>query len=327
MRSRGWSIWNAPSKRRRLLSGMSRQAQAVTDAPLRLGLLQVMLAAVLWGTVGIASKSLYTLADTDPLSIGFFRLAFSAPVLLMAGRLATGDRLLRIPGQDLITMAGIGAMMALYQATYFAAIPRVGVAVTTLITLCTAPVIVALLATGFAGERLSRPTALALPAALLGVALLINVDSAQVNPLEAVTGVGLALAAALAYAALVLLSRRLASRYHPLQPIAIGFTLGGVVLLGLAAIQPGGLALSYSPLGWLHLLYLGLVPTALGYFLFLAGMRTTPATTASITTLAEPLTSALLAWLLFGERLGPSGGLGALLLLGTLLLLYTDRRL
>jgi DME family drug/metabolite transporter len=309
---------------------MSSRAQATTDnAAIRLiplGLLQVTLAAVLWGTVGITSKSLYGLADTDSLSIGFFRLAFAAPALLIAGHLATGDRLLRVSGRDLVRMAGIGAMMALYQATYFAAIPRVGVTVTTLVTLCTAPLFVALLATGLIGERLSRFTLLALPTALLGTALLINVNPVQVSSAEAVVGIGLALSAAMAYAALVLLSRTLANRYHPLQPIAIGFTLGAALLLGLTWLQPGGLALRYSPLGWLHLLYLGLVPTALGYFVFLAGMRTTPATTASIATLAEPLTSALLAWLLFDERLGPTSGLGAALLIGGLLLQYVDQR-
>ncbi len=304
-------------------------SQAQNDAASQfvpLGLLQVTSAAVLWGTVGIASKSLYSLADTDPLSIGFFRLAFAAPALLIAGRLATGDRLLRVSGRDLVRMAGIGAMMALYQATYFAAIPRVGVTVTTLVTLCTAPLFVALLATGLLGERLSRFTLLALPAALLGTALLINVNPVQVSSAEAVVGIGLALSAAMSYAALVLLSRTLANRYHPLQPIAIGFTLGAALLLGLASLQPGGLVLRYSPLGWLHLLYLGLVPTALAYFVFLAGMRTTPATTASIATLAEPLTSALLAWLLFDERLGPTSGLGAALLIGGLLLQYVDQR-
>ncbi len=104
-------------------------SQAQNDAASRfvpLGLLQVTSAAVLWGTVGIASKSLYSLANTDPLSIGFFRLAFAAPALLIAGRLATGDRLLRVSGRDLVRMAGIGAMMALYQATYFRCHPARG---------------------------------------------------------------------------------------------------------------------------------------------------------------------------------------------------------
>ena len=66
---------------------------------------------------------------------------------------------------------------------------------------------------------------------------------------------------------------------------------------------------------------MGCIPTALAYVLFQAGMRSTPATLTSILTLAEPLTAAILAWLIFGERLSPLGILGALLLLCTIFLL------
>jgi DME family drug/metabolite transporter len=55
-------------------------------------------------------------------------------------------------------------------------------------------------------------------------------------------------------------------------------------------------------------------------------MRHTTATAASITTLLEPLTSALLAWWLFDERLEPLGLLGGTLLLGAMLLLYMPAR-
>jgi DME family drug/metabolite transporter len=41
-----------------------------------------MLAAVLWGTVGVAVKVIYALADTNLLSIGFLRLAISVLALL-----------------------------------------------------------------------------------------------------------------------------------------------------------------------------------------------------------------------------------------------------
>jgi DME family drug/metabolite transporter len=66
------------------------------------------------------------------------------------------------------------------------------------------------------------------------------------------------------------------------------------------------------------------VPTAVGYILFMHGMRTTPATVASVLTLVEPLTAAVLAWLLFDERLGPLALVGAALLLGAVVLLTRD---
>ena len=52
----------------------------VARAGSRHGLLLIVLAAVLWGTVGTAVKIIYGLAETNPFSIGFFRLAFSVPV-------------------------------------------------------------------------------------------------------------------------------------------------------------------------------------------------------------------------------------------------------
>ena len=67
---------------------------------------------------------------------------------------------------------------------------------------------------------------------------------------------------------------------------------------------------------------MGIVPTALAYVLFVAGMKHTPPTVATIATLLEPLTATLLAGILFGEHLGSRAILGALLLLaamGTLL--------
>ena len=66
------------------------------------------------------------------------------------------------------------------------------------------------------------------------------------------------------------------------------------------------------------LLYLGCVPTAIGYGLFQVGIRSLSATVASIVTMCEPLTAAILAWILFHEGLGPLGLLGAGCLLGAM---------
>jgi DME family drug/metabolite transporter len=68
-------------------------------------------------------------------------------------------------------------------------------------------------------------------------------------------------------------------------------------------------------------LYLGVVPSALAYAMYQRGLRHVPASTATILTLAEPLTAALLAWALFAERLTPVGLAGGALLLVSIVLL------
>ncbi len=287
---------------------------------LRDGLLLIMLAAVLWGTVGVATRAIYGLAETNALSIGLFRLAISAPVLWGACWGALGRRALRVARRDLAVMLLIGAVTAMYQVCYFAAIARVGVAIAVLVTLCTAPVIVALLSAALLRERLSAPVLAALVCALAGTLMLVGPGTGSGAPGQLLPGLLLSLAAAFGYAVITLCSRAIAGSYHPLQPITIGFTAGAVMLLPFALAA--GLVISYPAPAWGLLLYLGLVPTALAYVFFLAGMRSTSATAASIITLVEPLTSTALAWLLFGERLGPLALLGAVLLLGAITLLH-----
>jgi len=137
-------------------------------------------------------------------------------------------------------------------------------------------------------------------------------------------GVLLSLGATLGYVSVTLCGRVLSSRYHPLQPITIGFTASALLLLPFILALANGLVLNYPITGWLWLLHMGVIPTALAYLLFLYGIRHITASIAAIVMLIEPLTSTVLAWFLFGERLNATGLVGAVLLLGALGLLYGE---
>jgi DME family drug/metabolite transporter len=112
----------------------------------------------------------------------------------------------------------------------------------------------------------------------------------------------------------------MSAQAHSLLINRLAFPIGALLLFAITL--PGGLTVSYPPVGWGLLLYLGLVPTALAYALFFRGMRSTTATAATIITLIEPLTATILASVLFQERLGPLGLLGGALLLLALGVLY-----
>jgi DME family drug/metabolite transporter len=286
------------------------------------GLLLILLAAVLWGTVGVTTRAIFTLAETTALSVAFLRLALAVPVMVPATVAILGRRGFLAAPRDLLLMGAIGILLAAYQLLYFGSIQRVGVAVATLVTLCIAPVIVADISVGLLGERLTRRLVVAAGLALsCTVPLVSPADGAS---LTATAGLGLLLAvgSALGYALLTILSRRLARLYHPLTPLTIGFVVGSLALLPGLLLE--GAPVFYPVVSWGLLLYLGAVPTALAYVLFTIGMRTTVATVASLVTLIEPLTAAGLAWLLFDERLGPLALVGAIVLLGAVSLLTRE---
>lgn len=294
-----------------------------TRSQSKLGLLLILCSSTLWGTIGIATEAIYRLAETNPLSIGFLRMGIASPVLISACWFMFGKKTLHIKRSDLNVMLFMGLSMALYQVFYFAAIIQTGVIIASLITLCLAPILVVFFSIPLLGEILTKRVIVALVVALLGILLLVGVpDSSETAQPVNLLGVLLSLAATLGYVSVTLCGRVLSNRYHPLQPITIGFTASALLLLPFALAN--GLVLNYPITGWLWLLHMGLIPTALAYIFFFYGIRHITASVAAIVMLIEPLTSTVLAWFLFGERLNSTGFVGAVLLLGALGLLYSE---
>ncbi|MBB6097808.1 DME family drug/metabolite transporter [Deinobacterium chartae] len=277
------------------------------------GPLVIALCAVLWGTVGIAVLQLYQLGNIVPAAIGFYRLSLAAVLL---GALCCAFRKCLPSGRDLAVVALMGAAQAAYQGCYFVAVRESGVVVAALVTLCMAPLWVAALSAALWRERLGWRARGALLLALAGTVLLI---SAPGNTGADIRGALWACGSALGYAVFVLAGRTLADRHDPLSVTAPAFGVGALLLLPLAG--PSGVAVVLPAEGWAIVLYLGALPTALAYLLFMDALRVTSATLASTVTLLEPLVSTLLAALVFGERLGAGGWLGAALLLAALVAL------
>lgn len=285
----------------------------------RRGMFLVMTASTLWGTVGVSTRLISQLAYTNWLSLALFRMIIAAPVLLFIGWRLLGKQMWAISRRDLALMMLTGVLSATSQSMYFAAIPLTGVAVATLLAICIAPVVVTVLTTILNRQRPDNFTLIAVALALAGTALLVLGSQAASIQSVSLIGVLFGIGAACTYAGIVVIGRYLADRSHPLQVTGIAFSTGAVVLILLSNFV--GFAGSYPAAGWLLLLYIGLIPTAFGYQLFMSGMRTTPAPIASVATLFEPLTATLLAWLLFNERLGITAIVGAAMLLSAIYLL------
>ncbi len=148
--------------------------------------------------------------------------------------------------------------------------------------------------------------------ALLGVGLL------SYDPKQPPLNVGdlWTLLTALTYA-LYIVRLEVYAKAFPSLPLTAVQVLG-TTLLALLWVLWEGPALHGVP--WGAVLYLGVVATALTTWLQTWGQRYVPAPQAAVLYTLEPVWATLFAFLLLGERLGPSGALGALLVvLATLL--------
>jgi DME family drug/metabolite transporter len=291
-----------------------------------LGLLLIAIAAASWGTTGATMTLLSREAAASPLLVGWCRLAVAAPFLVVAAALVArvGSRPARRrpwPSvADLPLCAALGLAMAAYQVCYFRAVTLVGVAVAALLAICSAPLLIAVLAAAFLRERLTPMVRLSLALAVAGTALLV-VGPRGLDDIAGHFGLGalLALGAGVSYAVYAVAAKGLLARVAPLAVAAVTFALAAL-LLAPALLAESAPARAVSA-GWPLLLYLGVGPTAIAYALFTAGLGRVPATAAGIVSLLEPLTATTLGLWLFGERLGAVGALGAVLLLAALVIL------
>ena len=292
------------------------------------GLMLVTLSAMLWGTVTVGVKILYDLGETTPLTVGWLRLTIAAPALYGLGVLITGEQPVRaLAGSNgrrvLLLLAALS--MAAYQVCLFAALTRTSVTTGVVLAICSAPVFAAMLAWPLLGERPTVGVAVAIVGAITGAVLLSRMTGWTVLLQKAyLAGNLLALGAGLSYAGYSLLARWLVGQTKPWHIIALTFAGGSVLLLPLVMTQ--GLVAQFDGLGWAIILYLGLVPTALAYILYIFGLRTTPASVATTVALIEPLTASILAFMFLGERPTTLELIGALILLTAMVLLYQSRR-
>jgi probable blue pigment (indigoidine) exporter len=165
------------------------------------------------------------------------------------------------------------------------------------------------------GEPLTRRVGLALVLALIGAALVVGpgADGADV------VGLIEAALAAVLLAALYLNAKVLAPEYGGLRLALAQCSVASVVLIpfafGSEAHWP-----SWPDLGWL--LVLGLFHTALALALFFRAFERIPAIHAGVLSYLEPLSAAVLGWLVLDEAIDLGTVVGGLLVVaGGLLVL------
>ena len=290
------------------------------DHSARDGWAAVLTAAALWGTTGIVFHALGTSDGANAVSISFLRLALSVPFLLVMARVRTGTWLARLDLRGFVVLMGLGLAMASYQLTYVLAIERVGVAISVLISICGAPIFVALISVCWLGERLASRTWIALLTAVVGTVLLVGIPAGgHPNGEGFGIGVAIAVACAVCQALYVLAARASAAVCSSMHAGGMGFAIGALALLPYGLID--GLQLSYAWSGWAMLLYVAAVPTAVAQTLFLMGLQGTGAVGGAIASLLEPLVSTVLAVIVLRERMSWVGVLGAAILLSGIVIL------
>lgn len=268
----------------------------------------VLVAAILWGTTGTAA----TFAPhAGPLAIGAAAMGLGGLLqALIAGPRLRRDRVL-LRGHPILI--GVGALaVAIYPLAFYAGMHLAGVAVGTVVALASGPIFAAILERAIDRTPLDARWFAGAALGIAGTVLLAFGGHGGAGG-SSTLGVALALLAGLAYAVYTWAARRLmAAGCGSRSAMGTVFGIGGILLLPVLAATGGPFL--QDPRDLAVGAYMAIVPMFLGYLAFGAGLRTVPARTATVLTLAEPAVAAVLAWAVVGERLGGLGWAGIALI-------------
>ena len=261
---------------------------------------------LLLGAVAISLAPIFVrISDLEPVVSAFYRLILAVPFFITLPMLgpARSEKKIRsfksISLRDLILIFLCGAMLAADLALWHISINWTSVANATLFNNC-APIILLVFGWVFFGERITRDILIALAVATAGMGLLIG-ENFALSPSQ-LGGDLVAVSTAFFYAIYLFLVKSLRARYSTFSIMA-GTSLVSGTCLFVVSIASGWELLPADLNNWLIVLALAIICHVIGQSLIAKALAHLPTTVASFGLLLQPVSAAILAWLLFQEAL------------------------
>lgn len=273
----------------------------------------VWMAGALWGAGALVAQALID-EGLSPWNLALARFALGLPLLwLWHWRRAPRGLWDRLPVRERLHVVATGALMALNVGCWFAGISHLGAALPTVISICCAPVLVALIATLRGYERVDGALVGGLALAVLGVGLLVLSSGSRVAlPAGHLAGLAWSFGSALCHALVVLGNARMPARLPAATASAWSMTVAALCMaVVVTATGPHWPAGAWQ---WAGVAYTGVLTTSVAYLAFAWGARRLSPTAAVVGTLVEPLVAAVLAAWWLGESMSSRQGWGAALL-------------
>jgi len=249
--------------------------------------------------------------DTPSLVIAALRLTFASLALAPIALIRYRADLQALTRHDLMLGIFSGVFLAVHFATWITSLEYTTVA-SSVVLVSTGPLWVALFSPVILKEPLTKSVLIGMPLALLGGTVIGLSNSCQIDqgiscpPLnefiqgQAFLGNFLALAGAWAVAGYLMIGRRLRAKMSLIPYILVVYSIAAIVLL-IVMVAAGQTLFNWSPMSYLWILLLALVPQLIGHSTYNWALAFLPAVIVSIATLGEPIGSAILAYFILDE--------------------------
>ena len=274
--------------------------------------LKFLSAMSIFGTVGLFVRAIPLSSAAIACSRGVLGCLFL--MLFMAAtrkKLSGGDMKRNLPVL-LLSGAAIGGNWILLFEAY-----RYTTVATATVCYYLAPVFL-LVASPLVGEKLTAKKLVSIGVALMGMVCVSGVLRGGLPERSELTGIGLGVGAAMLYATVMLLNKRLSSICAYDKTVAQLGTAAIVVLPYLLAT--GGNDLSAMTVSaWVLLGVVGILHTGIAYTLYFSAIQNLGTQTVALFSYLDPMVAVLLSALLLREPMDIFGIVGTVLILGSAL--------
>lgn len=269
---------------------------------------------LIYGTIGIFRRYL-------PLSSGI--LAFARGIIgalfLWAFLLVRGQRFdWAAVKKKLLPLTISGAWMGFNWIFLFESYRYTSVATATLCYYME-PVLVILVSPLFFREKLTPRKMLCVAVAMVGMVFVSGVADHGIPAAGELTGILFGLSAALLYAAVVIMNKKITG-VGIYEKTIVQLLAASIILIPYLAVTEDFSGLSVTAGSVLILLIVGVVHTGLAYMLYFGSIERLPAQTVALLSYIDPVTAIILSALVLHEKMTVFGVLGAVMILGATIL-------
>ncbi len=276
--------------------------------------LKLWLTTVFWGGAFVAGK--HVSGHLGPFAIAFLRFAI-ASVLLFALIWKKERHLPRLDWMHIVGVLVLGATgIFAYNTMFFKGLSLIEASRASLI-IATCPAFIALASAVFFRDKLSRPRIAGILLSVLGAMIVVSRgDIGQALAGGIGQGELFILACVLNWVAYSLLGKVVMRTLSPLATVFYSVVAGTVALFIAACFEGLGPNLrAVSVVDWLAIIYMAVFATVIGFVWFYEGVDQIGATRAGLFINFVPIFAVLLAFLILGEPITTSLGIGALCVL------------
>lgn len=274
------------------------------------GRLMLLGAMCIFGTIGILRRFIPLPSSFVALVRGCVGTVFLLAVMLLRGQKPHTAAIRKNGLLLLLSGAAIGFnWIFLFEAYCYTSVATA--------TLCyyLAPILVILASPLLLKEKLTVKKGICTAAALLGMVLVSGVLETGFTGLSELKGILFGLAAAVLYASVMLMNKKLGPINAYDKTVAQLLT-ASIVLLPYVLMTENAGQMEFSPLPILLLAVVGIVHTGLAYWLYFGSMGSLKAQTIALYSYLDPILAIVLSMVVLGEPMTLSAGIGAVMILG-----------